>query len=267
MAGYGWIKLYRQITQWRWYKDSATLHIFLHLLLKASTGDGEYMQLRIRRGQLVTSQKDIATETGVSRQSIRTALRRLTQTGEISTKPLTKSGTLVTICNYDKYNVPKKAANQNINQQPTNNQPTTNQQEKEFKNIRYRDSESPRAREGKNSPSDPDGFVSRFFRSGNEASVQTLLMQFGLRPDDTPVLRRLAGEIAAEWRLADMRHDSYTDWARHLVNTMRIRLADTQQPPAPTAHAAPSRPRHAGPGAQCPPAQADYGGSFGSKDI
>lgn len=264
MTGNGWVKLYRQIMDWRWYKDSCTLHIFLHLLLKASTVDGEYMQLRTKRGQLITSQRDIADETGVSRQSVRTALRRLSETGAISTQQLTQSGTLVTICNYDKYNVPKKAANPPTNPRPTHCQPTVNPPiEQEFKNIRDRDSESPRAREGKPSPSDDD-CLRRFFRDENKASVSTLLMQLGLKPGDTPVLRRLAGEVVAEWRLAEMRHDGYTDWARHLVNTLRIKLADRQtgRQTGPSAGRKPAA-------GQTPPSPADYGygGGFGSKDV
>ena len=30
-----WIRLYRKIQDWEWYQDSAMVHLFIHLMMKA----------------------------------------------------------------------------------------------------------------------------------------------------------------------------------------------------------------------------------------
>lgn len=131
-----WIKLFRKILYWKWYKKSETLHVFIHLLLKANFADCEYGEIIVKRGQLLTSRALIKEQTGISEQTIRTALKRLQTTGEIVVNS-TKQGTLITVCKYDDYNQPPTNGQPTANQPPTNGQPI----DKNNKNI-----------EGKNSP-------------------------------------------------------------------------------------------------------------------
>jgi hypothetical protein len=89
----------------------------------------------IERGQIVTGRKKLSIQTGMSEQSIRTSINRLKSTNEITIKSTT-SFTVITICNYDRYQAGEcqtnQQINQQINQQPnqrsTNDQPTINQQ-------------------------------------------------------------------------------------------------------------------------------------------
>lgn len=112
---------------------------------------------------------------------------------------------------------------------------------------------------------DDEQCLKSFFSKENKSNIETLLMQFGLQPDDTPVLRKLAKEVVAEWKIADLHHHDYTDWARHLINTMRIKQIDKQPKTArgrkPAAKVATTQP--------IPPKPADYkySGGFGSKDV
>ena len=119
----GFIKLHRKITEWGWYSDSIAKDVFLHILLTASFKESEYRGYQIQPGQAVIGRKKMADELGYSEQQIRTALKKLESTGEISLLP-TNRFTIATVENWESY----QCDNEEINQQITNNQPTDNQQ-------------------------------------------------------------------------------------------------------------------------------------------
>lgn len=98
----GWIKLFRTILHWEWYKDSKTLHVFIHLLLIANHEDRRWRGFLVRRGCVITSYRKISMATGVSVRSVRTALNRLQSTQELTAKTTNKF-TLISIRNYDRY--------------------------------------------------------------------------------------------------------------------------------------------------------------------
>ena len=139
-----WIKIHRRILDWEWYADAETLKVFLHLLLSANFEDKKWMGIVVKRGQLVTSYPSLSENTRVSVQSLRTIIKRLKSTGEITIES-TNRFSIVTIVNYDAYqDVPSginrpndSTANRQPtgNQQATNRQPTTTKEYKEVKNI------------------------------------------------------------------------------------------------------------------------------------
>lgn len=122
-----WIKLFSKFMNWEWYKDSNTVRLFIHCLLKANWKDGKFQGIEIPRGSFVTGRKQLAEELGISEQSIRTSINKLKSTNEITTKSTNKF-TIITIVNYEKYQKkPDKSTNE-ITNDSTNEQPTTNQQ-------------------------------------------------------------------------------------------------------------------------------------------
>ena len=124
-----WIKLHSKIIEWEWYKDSNMFRVFLHCLLKANWKDKKFEGLIIRRGSLVTSNKNIAEELGISIQNVRTALKKLEKSKNLTIKTTNKY-TVITVNNYRLY--------QQTNNQLTNNQQSTNNQLttiEEYKNI------------------------------------------------------------------------------------------------------------------------------------
>lgn len=132
-----WIKLFTKFTTWEWYKDQNTKSLFLHCLLKANWKDGKFEGKIIPRGSFVTGRKKLAQELGLSEQEVRTALKHLISTNEI-TNISTNKYSIITVVNYELY----QQVNQQTNQQLTNNQPTTNQQLttiEEYKNNRIPD--------------------------------------------------------------------------------------------------------------------------------
>nr|WP_287761076.1 PT domain-containing protein [Prevotella sp.] len=130
----GWLKLYRKLTEWEWYKDSHMVHLFLHLLMTASPYDRSVRGKSVKKGQIVTSLATLSEQTGITVRSIRTCLSRLVETSEI-TMISDKQFRLITICKYDSYQVSvsssDKGATNKTTKQPTNemtnevtNQPT-----------------------------------------------------------------------------------------------------------------------------------------------
>lgn len=113
--------------------------------MKANREPSKFKTYTIERGQCIIGRKTLQLQTGISEQSIRTALERLKSTNEVTIKTTNKFS-IITICNYDKYQDKKENINQQIkqasNQQLTNKQPTTNQQlttSLEVKKIKNKD--------------------------------------------------------------------------------------------------------------------------------
>lgn len=146
---FGYIKLFRSLTSWRWYKDGNTMRVFLHLLLNANITDADFETETIKRGELVTSIKKLSAELTLSPQAIRTAINHLILTSEI-TKRTTSKFTIITIKNYDKFQgltSPSTSEQQASNKQVTSEQQQykKNKKKKKNKNIYTRG----RARESK----------------------------------------------------------------------------------------------------------------------
>ena len=126
----GWITIYRKLVDWQWYKTPNMVHFFIHLLLKANHKDNFWEDIKIKRGQFITGRNSLAKDTGMSVQSVRTCIKRLKSTKEITIKS-TKKYTIITISNFDKYQFPDNESNQvnnqEINHQVTKCQPSSNQ--------------------------------------------------------------------------------------------------------------------------------------------
>lgn len=117
----GFIKLNRNIKNWRWYKSPNDLIVFLYMLLTAAYEPMECMQHNLKRGELIASTRFIASETGLTIQQVKTSIKHLLLTHDI-TKRSTAKNTVFKVENYDRF----IDANPLINQQITNNQPTAN---------------------------------------------------------------------------------------------------------------------------------------------
>lgn len=98
----GWIKIHRGLLDWEWYSDTNCVRLALHLLLKANFQTRRWRGITVRRGQLVTSRAALARETGLSEREVRTAVSKL-ERSDFLTCRATSSYTVVTICNYERY--------------------------------------------------------------------------------------------------------------------------------------------------------------------
>lgn len=140
----GFVKLYRSLVEWEWYKDSATLHLWIHLLLKVSREPARYKGEQIPPGSYITSYKRLSQEIGLSVRTIRTSLNHLKSTGEVTIKVRSKFS-IITIekwalfqwCDSDA----DKQVDKQVDKQPTSNRQATDKQptslyKQEIKNIR-----------------------------------------------------------------------------------------------------------------------------------
>lgn len=140
----GWIKLHRALMDWEWYDDIITRGIFIHCLLRANHTDTNWRGIELKRGQFVTSLKHLAEENGISVQTLRTHLKRLKSTRELTIKSTNKNS-IITVCKYESYQSEKSEANTQTNtqankqvtsnQQATNIQLTTDKNDKNNKNV------------------------------------------------------------------------------------------------------------------------------------
>ena len=159
-----WVKLYRKIEDWRWYKDAITFHLFIHLLLNVNycpSANGENI---LGRGQIMVTRRSLTESTNISDRSIRTCIEKLQKSKEILiSQKATNRPHIITICNYDSYqagfapsNIQLTYNQHTANMQPTHDQQTDNIQVTTYKNIRNKEikknisSTSARAREVEN---------------------------------------------------------------------------------------------------------------------
>jgi predicted transcriptional regulator len=134
----GFIKLHRSLLKWEWYDDISTFKVFLHLLLTVNIEDSKWRGEKIPAGARVTSIAKLAEETKLSQQKIRTALKHLELTHELTNKKTSKY-TVVTVSNWSKFqqltrSLTKKQ--QTTNKQLTNNQPQYKKVKEDIKKVR-----------------------------------------------------------------------------------------------------------------------------------
>jgi hypothetical protein len=123
----GWIKLHRRMTEWEWYHDKNTFKLFIHCLLLANSSDKKWRGIDICRGQFVSSLDNLANGCGLSVGEVRTALKHLELTNEL-TKSSQAKYSVFTIVSYNKYQDGNKVNNNNLTSNSTNKSQTNNKQ-------------------------------------------------------------------------------------------------------------------------------------------
>ncbi len=123
-----WIKLFPKMLNWEWYKDVNTKILFIHCLLKANWVERKFEGITIPRGSFITSLDSLSKELNLSTQEVKTALKHLISTNEI-TSISTNKYRLITITNYESY--------QSINNQLTSNQQSSDEQPESNKQAFY----------------------------------------------------------------------------------------------------------------------------------
>lgn len=135
----GYIKLFRKILYWEWYNKSVIKDVFLHLLLLASFTEKKWRGIVIKEGQAVIGTQKLADDLGFTRQQVRTALKKLEESGEI-TKDTTNKYTLITIVNWREYQGYNKDLSDTSTQSLTSKKPISNHQltcnQPQLKNIK-----------------------------------------------------------------------------------------------------------------------------------
>jgi predicted transcriptional regulator len=136
----GWIKLHRQLLETSFYKRSTVVHLFIHLLLSANHEskklywNGE--EIEVKAGEQIVGLLKLSEETGISIQSLRTALKVLKSTSTLTIKSTNKFS-LIGIPKWHEFQggvTTISTSKLTNNQQTTNKQLTTNNNDKNDKN-------------------------------------------------------------------------------------------------------------------------------------
>jgi len=133
----GWVKVHRKIIDWEWFKDDKAFKVFMYLIMMATHKTTKFRGTELKAGDLVTGRKKIAADCGITEQSVRTALEHLKSTKDITIKTTNKFS-IISVCNYETYQIKETDSNQHSNQPTTNQQPTNNhiQEGKEVKEVK-----------------------------------------------------------------------------------------------------------------------------------
>lgn len=129
----GWILLHRTMLEWEWYSDANTSRLFIHCLLKANHTDKKWQGNTVKRGDFITSGDKLAKELRLTRNQVRTSIKKLKSTNEITSKGASQH-TVITVVNYDRYQSDHQQDNKHI----TNGSPTDHQRittTKQYNNI------------------------------------------------------------------------------------------------------------------------------------
>jgi len=146
MAGY--VKLYRQMETWEWYLDVNTTKLFIHCLLRANHKPKKWQGETIETGSFITSLDKLSAETGLSVREIRTSLKRLKSTHEV-THETTSQYSVINVVKWADYQGQDDDSDtgndigsdkQTTSERQTNDkQTTTNKNDKNDKNVKNKE--------------------------------------------------------------------------------------------------------------------------------
>ena len=122
---------------WEWYDDLSTFRLFTHLLLRVNYEKKKWRGIEILPGQIVTGRKVLSEETGLSERQVRTAIKRLKSTNELTSKTTNKYTVFTIVKWIDHQENDQQNDQQTTNKRPANDQQTTTT--KEIKNIRKKE--------------------------------------------------------------------------------------------------------------------------------
>ena len=123
----GYVKLHRKMFEWEWWDDINTFRLFITILLMANWKPKKWRGRVIPRGSLWTSLPVLAAKSGLTYQQTKTSYNKLISTNEI-TDEVTNKGRLVTVVNYNVYQLDEQKATNKITDKNADNQQTINQQ-------------------------------------------------------------------------------------------------------------------------------------------
>jgi hypothetical protein len=125
--GEGYIKLWRTLFYKGWYKKSEYVHLWLHILMKATHKgmetwfDGQ--TIKLKPGQFVTGRKKLANETGINESKVERILKLFQNEQQIE-QVSTNTSRLISISNWAEYQKREQP-----NEQRMNNKRTTDEQQ------------------------------------------------------------------------------------------------------------------------------------------
>lgn len=135
----GWVKLWRKSVNSLVFQDAKLWKIWTWCLMKATHKEHDqlvgYQKIHIMPGEFIFGRKSASFELNISEQTIRTSLDSLRKLKNLTIKSTNKYS-VISIINWDTYQIDDTTTNQQTNQQLTSKQPATNQQLTTNKNVK-----------------------------------------------------------------------------------------------------------------------------------
>ncbi len=137
-----WIKFYEKIEHSSIYKDSELVHLWIHLLIKATKfpykvnwgGD----EILLKPGELITGRKKLSFDLKIHESKIQRSLK-LFEKWHMIEQRTNRQNRIVTILNWDKY----QSCEQRMNNERTTSEQRVNTNKKERKKEREKEKENP----------------------------------------------------------------------------------------------------------------------------
>ena len=127
----GFIRMYRSVANKGWYKKSEYVHLWVHLLTKATREPFEAMfdgkNILLKPGQFITGRKALEMETGINESKIERILTFFSKNEQQIEQQKSTKNRLISIMNWHLYQYVEKGE-QRFEQQVNNKRTTSEQQ-------------------------------------------------------------------------------------------------------------------------------------------
>jgi hypothetical protein len=222
----GWIKLHRSLIKWEWFSDSKVSHLFLYILLNATHNEYKWKGKIFTKGQMPFGRDKASIETGLSIQNIRTALKKLELTNEI-TIDSSRQGTVITVVNWDKY----QGDSDKPTSKSTDDQPTANQRLTTTKNDKNDNNDKKLLASKKNKV----GYSEKLIGLFDECEIVTWLEETGTMKQQDALYSKFEDEdlirgvsSAYEWQAASRKNNRkastfLTNWFENSFSKFSVR--------------------------------------------
>lgn len=218
----GWIKIDRSLLDWEWFGKAEMIQLLVYLIFKANIEDKKWQGIIVKRGQLVTSVATISADLGLTSQKVRTCLDRLRQSETISIKT-TNRFSLITICNYVRYQDFSDLAQQTNNKQITNKQQTNNKQittTKEYNNINIINNN-----DDNNACVREENFSEELKK--DQMWLEVMAKNYGLA--STQAVTEWLDKFNTNNQCRDNTHSSLSDYRKHFNDWLRIQIREIKK--------------------------------------
>lgn len=133
--GMSYIKLDRKMLSWEWKDNPNMVALWIEILLQANWEDRNWHGETFEAGSFPTSLNTLSKSTGLSVQSIRTCLKNLEKSQEI-TQISTKAGTKIIVNKWAEFQCSEDEANTDDNTELTKSQQRPNKELTTLKEIK-----------------------------------------------------------------------------------------------------------------------------------
>lgn len=207
----GWIKIDRSLLDWEWFGKAEMIQLLVYLIFKANIEDKKWQGIIVKRGQLVTSVATISADLGLTSQKVRTCLDRLRQSETISIKT-TNRFSLITICNYVRYQDFSDLA-----QQTNNKQITTTKEYNNINIINNNDDNNACVRE--------ENFSEELKK--DQMWLEVMAKNYGLA--STQAVTEWLDKFNTNNQCRDNTHSSLSDYRKHFNDWLRIQIREIKK--------------------------------------